>query len=423
MLYIGCIADDFTGASDAASFLRRSGLKTLYLNGDRMSALSRDEDAEAVVVALKCRSIPAAEAMAQAEEAARWLLERGAQHLYYKYCSTFDSTAKGNIGPVTETLMSLCGTDWTILCPALPVNGRTVRDGVLYVNGVPLAESPMRHHPLNPMTESEIPKLMAMRSRYPCYCVDRKLLWGDPERLEAQMDAWGRGGPFTAAVDYGEDADGAQIAACFGALPLLTGGSGLLEHLGRRYLGGTGRKAGDGETPLSAGGRRLLLAGSCSEMTLRQVRRFRDAGGVALRVDPQMLLSGAQTVESLERALDESRGDILFYSSDTAEKVEANQRFGAERVSALLEDCMGRLAVHAVEDGCRRLVVAGGETSGKVMLALGYDAFQIREDVAPGVPRMVPLARPDLSLALKSGNFGAEDFFLTALVPENAQNA
>ena len=415
MLYIGCIADDFTGGSDAASFLRKGGLKTLFINGDRLAACRLETGAEAVVVALKCRSLPASVAVEQAAAAARWLLDRGAQHLYYKYCSTFDSTEKGNIGPVTEALMALCGTDRTILCPALPVNGRTVRKGILYVNGVPLAESPMRFHPINPMTESEIPKLMAMQSRYPCRCVDRELLWDKEACLEERLAAWARSGPFTMAVDYSEDADGERIAQRFGALPLLTGGSGLLEHLGRAYREEPSGKPTEEEAPLLFPGRRLLLAGSCSEMTQKQVRRYQEAGGRAVRIDPLLLLSGGQTVEGLEGELDNSRGDILFYSSDTAEQVAINQQAGAERVSKLLEDCMGRLAVHAVEAGCRRVVVAGGETSGKVMLALGYDAFHIREDVAPGVPRMVPVEAPELSLALKSGNFGREDFFLTAL--------
>ncbi|MBR1456141.1 MAG: four-carbon acid sugar kinase family protein, partial [Oscillospiraceae bacterium] len=238
MIHIGCIADDFTGAGDAASFIRKGGLKTVYINGDRLAGYVPAADVEAIVIALKCRSIPPEEAVAQTGAACRWLLERGARHIYYKYCSTFDSTARGNIGPVTDALMEQCGTDRTLLCPALPVNGRTVCGGVLFVNGVRLADSPMRLHPLNPMTESEIPKLMAMQRRYPCFAVTLAELRGDETALRARIDAQiAASGRCTFSVDYCEDADGEQIAARFGALPLLTGGSGLLEHLARRYKG------------------------------------------------------------------------------------------------------------------------------------------------------------------------------------------
>ncbi len=415
MLYIGCIADDFTGAGDAASFLRKGGLKTVYISGERLRDYSPAEDAEAVVIALKCRSIPAGEAVEQTTEACRWLLARGARHIYYKYCSTFDSTPAGNIGPVTDALMELCGTAYTVLCPALPVNGRTVRDGVLYVNGVPLAESPMRFHPLNPMTQSEIPKLMAAQSRWPSYVLRLAELYGPEGALEEKLAAWRRESRcFTLAADYCEDRDGERIAALFGGLPLLTGGSGLLEHLGRVYKPQT--EAGEREdAPLVRDGARLLLAGSCSEMTRKQIQRYVEAGGTAVKVEPLQLLDGRQTVEGLCARIDRAGEDLLFYSSDTAEQVAANQKRGAERISALLENTMGQLAAYAARQGYTRIVVAGGETSGRVMQALGYDVFEILEDVAPGVPRMVPVEKRVLSLVLKSGNFGDERFFLTAL--------
>ena len=415
MLYTGCIADDFTGAGDAASFLRKGGLKTVYVSGERLGDYSPADDVEAIVIALKCRSIPAAEAVQQTTEACRWLLARGAQHIYYKYCSTFDSTPAGNIGPVTDALMKLCGTAYTVLCPALPVNGRTVRDGVLYVGGVPLAESPMRFHPLNPMTESEIPKLMAAQSRWPSHALCLTDLYEPEDALREKLSAWcAESEGFTLSVDYCEDRDGARIAALFGCLPLLTGGSGLLEHLGHVYKPQTA--AGDREdAPLIRDGARLLLAGSCSEMTRKQIGRYMEAGGSAVKVEPLLLLDGRQTVEGLCARIDRAGEDLLFYSSDTAEQVAANQKLGAERISALLESTMGQLAAYAARQGYTRIVVAGGETSGRVMQALGYDVFEILEDAAPGVPRMVPVEKRSLSLVLKSGNFGDENFFLTAL--------
>ncbi|MBQ9249307.1 MAG: four-carbon acid sugar kinase family protein [Oscillospiraceae bacterium] len=410
MLYIGCIADDFTGAGDAASFLRKGGLKTVYVSGERLRDYSPADDVEAIVIALKCRSIPAAEAVQQITEACRWLLARGAQHIYYKYCSTFDSTPAGNIGPVTDALMKLCGTAYTVLCPALPVNGRTVQDGVLYVSGVPLAESPMRFHPLNPMTESEIPKLMAAQSRWPSYALRLAELYGPEAALKETLSArCAESEGFTLAVDYCEDRDGARIAALFDSLPLLTGGSGLLEHLGHVYKPQTAAEDRE-DAPLIRDGARLLLAGSCSEMTRKQIGRYMEAGGIAIKVEPLQLLDGQQTVEGLCARIDRAGEDLLFYSSDTAEQVAANQKLGAERISALLENTMGQLAAYAARQGYTRIVVAGGETSGRVMQALEYDVFEILEDAAPGVPRMVPVEKRSLSLVLKSGNFGTSAF-------------
>lgn len=414
MLSIGCIADDFTGAGDIASFFKKGGLKTVYLNGDALDKYCPGPDVDAVVVALKCRSIPTQEAVSQSEKVCCQLLDWGARHIYYKYCSTFDSTDQGNIGPITDNLMELLDTAYTILCPALPVNGRVVKDGILYVNGVPLAESPMKDHPLNPMRLSYLPELMQRQSRYPCISLSRQELYGDRERLFSSLRERGLRGRFTAAVDYQEDADGARLAELFGTLPLLTGGSGLAEHLGRLYADGAKEEKG-GFAQNAAGRGRLLLAGSCSAMTNRQVARYLSAGKQACQLRPYELLSGRQRFEELEALLVEAEGDILFFSTEEPEQVRRNQAFGAEKVARLLESLMGRLALSARQNGYTRLVVAGGETSGAVMHALGYQAYEIFESVAPGVPRMVPVEEPKLSLVLKSGNFGGEDFLLTAL--------
>lgn len=410
-LYIGCIADDFTGGSDAASFLRKAGLKTVLLDGIGACEGVEALRPEAIVVALKSRSIPPDQAVSQTLEAARWLLECGAEHLYFKYCSTFDSTSKGNIGPVTDALMELTGSRYTVLCPSLPINGRTVKDGILYVNGVPLAESPMRDHPINPMRKSDISALMEEQSRYPCRVL-----------REAQMEVADlpdrsiRENRFTVVPPYVTDADGERIASKFGHLTLLTGGSGLLEHLGRLY--GAGRDT----VPVPSASRpagpnlpRLLLAGSCSAMTRKQVDVFLARGGNAVRIEPNKLLSGQQTEEVLQQAIKTAPGDILLYSTTDPEQVQTYQHFGSEKVSALLETLMGRLAVYGRTCGYRRIVVAGGETSGAVIQALDTGAFRIGKDAAPGVPELQPIRQPELELVLKSGNFGDENFFLTAL--------
>lgn len=404
-LQIGCIADDFTGGADAASFLRKGGLDTVLLNGD---GLDEDLEAlapEAVVVALKSRALPPKEAVAQCCQAAKWLLEQGAEQLYFKYCSTFDSTPAGNIGPVVDALLELTETAYTVLCPSLPVNGRTVRDGILYVNGVPLAESPMRFHPINPMTKSDLSRLMEEQSKYPCM-----VLHPEDMLAAAPSAACQTANHFTVVPPYETDADGQTIAEKFGHLPLLTGGSGLLEHLAKlrrtRTPAQHQRQQESTELP------RLLLAGSCSAMTQKQVQTYIEHGGAALRIQPDLLLSGQQTEDELRQAVAEAKGDLLLYSTASPEQVKAYQAAGASTVSALLEGLMGRLAVYGRDCGFRRIVAAGGETSGAVTRALGTHAYWIGKDAAPGVPEMWPEGQENLGLVLKSGNFGDDTFFL-----------
>lgn len=414
MLHIVCIADDFTGAGDAASFLRKGGLKTVYINGDCLEQYSPGTDVEALVIATKCRSIDPALAVEQVCAAGRWGLSQGAEHIYYKFCSTFDSTERGNIGPVVDALMELCACPYTILCPALPVNGRCVRNGILYVNGTALADSPMKNHPLNPMHKSYIPDLMRPQSKHPCISLNLQDLQAGAEQIEEKLRLAERGtGHVTAAVDYCRDSDGQRIAELFGGLKVLSGGSGLLEHLGRLWSGR--RPAAGADIAVDSGKPRVLLAGSCSEMTRKQIEAFTAQGGMAVRIDPLALISGTQSLEALEAQLSSAGEDILFYSSADAAEVEKNQRLGAQRISRLLEDTMAKLAVCALKCGKTRIIVAGGETSGRVMQELGFSAYKIGADAAPGVPRMSPVEREEVSLILKSGNFGDERFFLTAL--------
>lgn len=409
-LRIGCIADDFTGGSDAASFLKQAGLRTLLVDGTSIPGdMLRDFRPEAVVVALKSRSIAADRAVLQSLEAARWLLGLGAQQLYFKYCSTFDSTPAGNIGPVTDALLDLTGSRYTVLCPSLPVNGRTVRDGVLYVNGVPLAESSMRNHPINPMTKSNLTELMEAQSRYPCFWLSRRQMEGQ----DPAADYLGQG-RFTVVPPYENDEDGQQIAERFGNLPLLTGGSGLLEHLGRRF-GINASAAEDSKFSEDLPMPRLLLSGSCSAMTQRQVQVYLEHGGAALRLEPDKLLSGEQTEEMLLQAVAQAQGDLLLYSTADPAQVRCYQQAGIQRVSALLEGLMGRLAVCGRRHGYRRIVVAGGETSGAVAQALGLKAYRVGKNAAPGVPELWPIDQEGFGLVLKSGNFGEERFFLDAL--------
>ena len=412
---IGCIADDFTGGSDAASFLKKGGLRTLLINGNGYEGYRLKEGDEAAVIALKTRSVFPEKAVSETVAAARWFLNQGVEQIYFKYCSTFDSTDRGNIGPVTDALMELLHAPYTILCPALPVNGRTVTDGVLYINGVPLAESPMRSHPLNPMLRSAVAELMAPQSKYPCAALPRELLNRGEEEVAAYLrDRLGGAEHGTLVVDYDAEEQGERLAALFGGLPLLTGGSGLLRYLAERCSAGKVRERESRQAPSRRP--RLLLAGSCSEMTRKQISAYLTAGKRAIRIFPEKLLSGEQSEEELKDAVRNTEEDLLLYS--TAPQEERSLRLEGRDVPAMLEALMGTLALCGQEAGYERIVVAGGETSGAAVQSLGDTVFEIGRDVAPGVPELRPVNRPTLRLVLKSGNFGDEEFFLKALAED-----
>ena len=407
MAILGCIADDFTGASDAASFLVKGGMSVCLYNGVPAQGETAPGETQAIVIALKSRTQERAGAVADSLVAADFLLKQGVKQLYFKYCSTFDSTAEGNIGPVADALMERTGAPYTVLCPSLPANGRTVEGGSLFVNGVPLHQSHMKDHPLTPMRDCRIDRLMAPQSRYPGRVLAREELEGfrAPE-----------GGPCYLIPDYSSDEDGKRIARIFGSLPLLTGGSGLLEHLAREW---TGEMTGEGKIPRSGTrGRALLLAGSCSKATLGQIAWYQAQGKPSFKLDPAALLEGTQTPEDAWDFIAAHQGEedaVLVYSSDSPERVREYQKLGAGKVAALLEGITARLARKAGEAGYTRIISAGGETSGAVTKGLGFQSYLIGPSVAPGVPVMVPAEAPEIRLVLKSGNFGGEDFFGRAL--------
>lgn len=441
---LGVVADDFTGASDAASFMVQGGLDTVLFSGVPESGWENIHGARAVVIALKTRTVERERAVEESMEAFRWLRKAGARYLYFKYCSTFDSTPEGNIGPVADAVMEELGIPYTLLCPSLPVNGRTVRDGALYVNGLPLHESHMRNHPLTPMWDCRISELMRGQSRYPCVTVDGNgritgLTGGVPETNalcpaggETGMDAGpgaiaginakleelaARRGHLYAVPDYETDGQGQGIARAFGHLPFLTGGSGLAGALSRVFAdreektGKSTRESRRDGTP----GRAILMAGSCSAMTRRQVQVYLANGCLGVRLVPEEIVAGAQTVDTVWEQIRDARSAPLVYSSAAPEDVLRSQQLGRARVAQAIEGLFAGLAVRAVEAGWTRVISAGGETSGAVTRALGCAGYRIGESVAPGVPVMTPLDRPELRLILKSGNFGAEDFFERAL--------
>ena len=422
-LKFGCFGDDFTGASDAASFIKKAGLKTILLNNVPAEDFVIPEDTEAVVIALKIRTIPVAEAVDAALKACDWLLKQGAHHLYYKYCSTFDSTDEGNIGPITDAIMEKYNLSSTILCPALPVNGRQVRNGHLYVNGIPLHETHMRFHPLTPMKSSSIPELMSKQGKYKCVVLTKEELeTQNATALKLFADSLNQKVYFV--PDYNDEEDAINIAKLFHDAKFLTGGSGILTEL-CKHCSCAEQAASVAKNDEPRTSRALLLAGSCSAVTLKQIQCFAANGGNLVKINPQDLFAcEAAPTEVLEQLWEKVQAlntpSILLYSSAEPEQVAAMQdKYGKEAVSSRLEQLMANMALKATHAGWQKIIVAGGETSGAVTEALEAPGYEIGAEIAPGVPIMYPLGKGGLQLALKSGNFGSENFFNEAIAMMN----
>lgn len=411
-LIFGCVADDFTGAGDAASFLSAGGLDTVMLNGIPSGETGLPAHTEAVVIALKTRTEETGKAVAESVRAVRWLKSQGAAQIYLKYCSTFDSTPTGNIGPVCDAVLEDFEIPYTILCPSLPVNGRTVKDGVLYVDGVPLAQTHMRRHPLTPMWDSFLPALMQGQSKYPCFVLDAATMrLGDNAVADRIKNDCASHPHFYLVPDFSTEDDAARILSLFGSLPLLTGGSGLMTEIGKRLCT---KQAAANRKAAVTGGKAIILAGSCSSATQNQVRDYLERGGSGVMITPAQLLSGGQSADTVWADIGKADAEeFLIYTSGNSGTEQASS--GREQDAAILEATMADLAKRAVDNGFRRIVVAGGETSGAVTKALAWSAFRIGESIAPGVPVMHPLSAPDIRLVLKSGNFGQTDFFARAL--------
>lgn len=417
-MLLGCIADDFTGATDLAAMLVQAGMRTVQTIGVPSDRLP-PRDADAVVVALKSRTIPAAEAIGQALAALQWLRAEGARQFYFKYCSTFDSTERGNIGPVADALLQALGAEFTVVCPAFPANGRTIYRGHLFVGDVLLSDSPMRHHPLTPMTDSSLVRVLARQTPHKVGLVPFADVAHGPGRIRAAFERLRADGVRYAVVDALTDAHLLALGEASADLALVTGGSGAALGLPQNFVqrGWLTPNAKAGALP-AVGGRAAVLAGSCSDATRRQVAAMA-ARHPTVAIDP---LAGGNAEAIASRALATAADDIeagrvvLFSSSAEPAVVRAVQaRLGSERAAALVEEVFARLALELVERGVRRLVVAGGETSGAVVQALGVQALAIGPQIDPGVPWTLSLGAPRVALALKSGNFGAEDFFDKAL--------
>ena len=377
-LLVGCIADDFTGASDLAGMLVKSGFRTVQMIGLPQRALP--EGTEAVVVALKSRTCPVEDAVRDSLSALAYLREADVRQVYFKYCSTFDSTPDGNIGPVADALLDALGADFTVVCPAFPANGRTIYKGYLFAGDVPLNESGMRDHPLTPMTDSNLVRVMGRQSR--------------------------------------RDEDLLALGAACEKLALVTAGSGLALGLAPNFKGRSSPSAGRvAEALPPTGGKRAVIAGSCSAATRRQVALMRERHP-SYRVLPADLARGDDVVR---RVLDWARSQadpiLVYATADPDEVREAQVAYGTHEAGRLIETALARIARGLVEAGVGRMIVAGGETSGAVVKELGVTGLAIGPEIDPGVPWTATLEagdRPPLALALKSGNFGSDDFFLKA---------
>jgi uncharacterized protein YgbK (DUF1537 family) len=416
---LGCIADDFTGASDLAAILARSGHKVGLRIGVPAADEPRDEAAAFEVIALKCRTEPVADALSLTSAAADWLLARGARQLYWKYCSTFDSTPQGNIGPVAEALMKRLGASQTIYCPAFPENGRSIYMGNLFVGSVPLAESPMKDHPLTPMRDSNLMRLLAPQVKARV----GHLPWRDVSQgagaIRARLAELAGEGVAHVVPDAIRQDDLGAIAAAVQDFALVTGGSALALDMPRllEARGLIDAAAGGIEHPATGKGR-LVLSGSCSAMTRAQVAAYAKSA-VSWKLDPVALASGGEALEAARawlRSHPVEADKLVYATAEPAEVLAAQDKLGRDKAGAVVEQALAELAREGFRLGVRRFVVAGGETSGAVTQALAADRLSVGREIAPGVPWCFAVRDGDtFAITLKSGNFGAEDFFFSAL--------
>jgi 3-dehydrotetronate 4-kinase len=419
-LALGCIADDYTGASDLANTLTRCGLRTVQTIGVPSNDLALP-DVDAVVVSLKSRSIEASLAVSRSRAAEKWLRGRGAAHVLFKICSTFDSTDDGNIGPVMDALRADAGDAIVLVTPAFPETGRTVYQGNLFVGSVPLNESPLRDHPLNPMHDSNLVRVLARQSKTRIGLVALADIARGPDAVRARLADLSKQGFGAAIADAVFDGDLETIGAVALDHRLSVGASGVGLGLARALVA-SGRvkpNASDAISEAPVGGPAACLAGSCSQATLQQIARAEDAMAV-LHLEADKAVAGKDEARrALAWAKDRlKQGPILIASSSTPEQVAALQaRHGRDAAGHAIEQAMADIAEGLVQSGVRRLVVAGGETSGAVVDRLAIPGFLVGAEIAAGVPvlRAVGASHGAMLLALKSGNFGGPEFFSDAL--------
>jgi len=413
-LLLGCIADDFTGATDLANNLVRAGMRVVQTIGVPNAPLSAEVDA--VVVALKSRTISPQDAIDQSLQALQWLQGQGAQQIYFKYCSTFDSTAQGNIGPVTEALMHALQTDFTIATPAFPDNGRTVFKGYLFVGDVLLNESGMQHHPLTPMVDANLVRVMQAQCKSKVGLLSHKTIAQGTASIGQEITNLKQQGVRIAIVDAVSNEDLMRLGPALKGMPLVTAGSGVAIGLPQNF--------GLSPTPQAsvlpkASGLQAVVSGSCSQATNRQVANFKASGRPTFLIDPLHLKGSWEDLvqEALAWAQGHlATGPVLVYSTATPESVQAVQsELGVEAAGHQVEQALAAIARGLLQQGVHQLVLAGGETSGACVQALSIEQLQIGPQIDPGVPwchAHTPMG--GVHITLKSGNFGTDDFFTKA---------
>ncbi|MDQ2632366.1 MAG: four-carbon acid sugar kinase family protein [Pseudomonadota bacterium] len=412
-MLLGAIADDFTGASDLANTLAKGGMATTQFVG--VPETSAPAHCEAGVVALKTRSIPAAEAVRQSLEAADWLKRQGCEQFLFKYCSTFDSTPEGNIGPVAEALLDRLDADLAVVCPVFPATGRRLFMGHLFVGDKLLSESGMETHPLTPMTDPDIRRWLGLQTRGEVGLIPLDTVRAGLDALAEAFEAQRSKGVRLVVTDAVADSDLVALGAALAGHRLVTGGSGIALGLPENFRR-AGRLAGTTGAEPVAKGPAVVLSGSCSTASQRQVAmHLRSHPGLAL--DPAALMGGAISVDKAMEWVDDQNdaAPIVYSTADPGSVAAAQQNFGREEIAARVEHFFAGLVRRLVDSGVRRVVVGGGETSGAVVEALGITSMSIGEEIDPGVPALVAERNGPLGLALKSGNFGADDFFEKAV--------
>ena len=416
---LGCIADDFTGATDLANNLVRSGMRVMQTFGVPTAPLSSEVDA--VVVALKSRTIPAHLAIAQSLEALQWLQAQGAEQIYFKYCSTFDSTPEGNIGPVTEALMDALHCTFTIATPAFPDNGRTVFKGYLFAGAVLLNESGMQNHPLTPMTDANLVRVMQAQTQRKVGLIDHSTMAKGTQAIADKIKQLEADGVGVAIVDATSNADLKTLGPALKGMSLVTAGSGVAIGLSGNW--GLQSSVQAAALPAPAG-YQAIVSGSCSLATQAQVANYMSAGlpswqfkplnwttqdvPAQINADVQAALAWAQPLLA--------QGPVLVYATtdaDTLQQVQA--KLGREQAGEWMESALAQVCLGLQAMGVKQWVIAGGETSGACVQALNITQMQIGPQIDPGVPWCFAPQHTAGHLTLKSGNFGTPDFFTKAL--------
>jgi uncharacterized protein YgbK (DUF1537 family) len=422
-LLLGCIADDFTGATDLASTLVQGGMRTLMVIGVPSEALEVARDYDAVVIALKSRTIPADDAVTQSLASLAALQRISVKQIFFKYCSTFDSTDQGNIGPVTEALLKALEEEFTIVCPSFPANGRTLYQGHLFVWDQLLSDSPMRHHPLTPMTDANLKRVLSRQTHDEVGLVRHSTVAEGVDSIRQRFEELKQKGIRQAIVDAIDTQDLMAIGQACRDLRLITGGSGIALGLPSNFQAQGLLIPSDPQQALPGlTGATAVLAGSCSQATQRQVA-YMSERFPSYFIDPLRIAAGEDVAgEALQWATPKLSNDpVLFYATVPLKKLaEIQAQLGKEQAGNLVEETLSTIAQELVDAGVNRLIIAGGETSGAIVSTLGVKHLRIGPQIDLGVPWTTSVDAPHVQLVLKSGNFGTTDFFLKALAPQHS---